>query len=635
MRLRCIKGALHRKQLDITAKFPLGDQAGAAETRGDTMCGINLVFGYGNNAPPVDDTELYTVREAMIPRGPDEAGIWQSPDKKVGFGHRRLSIIDLSETGRQPMRLPNNPNSPTVIFNGEIYNFHALRSELIASGTMLFSNSDTEVLLHLYLRDGPAMVEKLRGMFAFAIWDPVKRGMLLARDPLGIKPLYYADDGTTLRAASQVKALLTGGNIDTSPNPAGHAGFFLFGYVPDPHTLYRGVKSLPAGTTLWCETGRCDTPKTYFDVGAAYRNAPTQTITDRKELRERLHAALLESIDAHLVSDVPVGVFLSAGRDSTTIAALAREAGDEDLRTVTLGFREFEGRPEDETTLAEKVAAELGTTHETRWVARDEFARDRDKLFAAMDQPSIDGVNSYFVAKATAATGLKVALSGVGGDELFGGYPSFQGVPKLVHSASWSRHFPGFGKSFRVVSAPLIRHMSSPKYAGMFEYGTSLGDAYLLRRALFAPWELPQVMDPDMAAAGWAELAPQVALEHTAQGHRTDRAAVSALELTWYMRSQLLRDADWAGMAHSLEIRTPLVDVELFGALAPLITGDNPPSKNDLVSTPRKPLPREVRARAKTGFAIPVRDWVSGRDSENAERGLRGWARHVYNASTR
>lgn len=596
------------------------------------MCGINLVFGYGENAPPVDETELYTVREAMIPRGPDEAGIWRSPDGKVGLGHRRLSIIDLSPTGRQPMRIPEQPDSPTVVFNGEIYNFHALRSELIQSGTRLFSNSDTEVLLHLYLRDGPAMVEKLRGMFAFAIWDPVKRGMLLARDPMGIKPLYYADDGNTLRAASQVRALLAGGNIDTAPDPAGHAGFFLFGYVPDPHTMYHGMKALPAGTTLWCEAGKCEAPKTYFNVATAFRNAPTESIADRNELRERLHDALANSVDAHLIADVPVGVFLSAGRDSTTIAALAREAGTEDLRTVTLGFREFEGRPEDETALAEKVAAELGATHETRWVAREEFAQDREKLFAAMDQPSIDGVNSYFVAKATAETGLKVALSGVGGDELFGGYPSFEGVPKLVKSAGWSRHAPGLGKAFRRVSAPLMRRMTSPKYAGMLEYGTSLGDAYLLRRALFSPWELPEVMDPDMAAAGWEALAPQLALEQTARDHKTDHAAVSALELSWYMRNQLLRDADWAGMAHSLEIRTPLVDVELFGALAPLIAGDNPPRKSDLAATPRKSLPKEVRARPKTGFAIPVRDWVQGRESETPERGLRGWARHVYRA---
>ncbi|MBO6784673.1 MAG: asparagine synthase (glutamine-hydrolyzing), partial [Alphaproteobacteria bacterium] len=488
------------------------------------MCGINLIFGYGENAPPVDDTELYAVRESMIPRGPDEAGIWRSADRQAGFGHRRLSIIDLSPTGRQPMSIPDMPDSPVVVFNGEIYNFHDLRSELIRSGTLMFSNSDTEVLLHLYLRDGPAMVEKLRGMFAFAIWDPARRGMLLARDPLGIKPLYYADDGQTLRAASQVKALRAGGHVDTSPDPAGHAGFFLFGYVPDPHTLYRGIHALPAGTTLWCEAGLREEPKSYFDVARAFRNAPAENIEDRKELRARVRTALRDSIDAHMVADVPVGVFLSAGRDSTTIAALARQTGNDDLRTVTLGFREFEGRPEDETPLAEQVADALGATHETRWVARDEFARDRDRLFAAMDQPSIDGVNTYFVAKATAATGLKVALSGVGGDELFGGYPSFDGVPKLLRSARWSRRVPGLGKGFRILTAPVMGRMTSPKYAGLLEYGTAAGDAYLLRRALYAPWELPEVMDPDMAAAGWAALAPRVALARTADGHRSEHA---------------------------------------------------------------------------------------------------------------
>ena len=596
------------------------------------MCGINLIFGYGADAPPVDETELYTVREAMIPRGPDAAGIWRSPDGRVGLGHRRLSIIDLSPTGHQPMTIPDRPDAPVVVFNGEIYNYRALRTELEQAGTTLFSDSDTEVLLHLYLRDGPAMVERLRGMFAFAIWDPARRGMLLARDPMGIKPLYYADDGRSLRAASQVRALAAGGNIDRTPDPAGHAGFFLLGYVPDPHTLYRGVRALPAGTTLWCDGAGCGAARTYFEVGNAFRNAPARTIEDRAARREYLHDAIADSVRAHLVADVPVGVFLSAGRDSTTLAALARESGGEDLRTITLGFEEFRGRAEDEVPLAETVARGLGTEHQTRWVARAEFAADRARLFAAMDQPSIDGVNTYFVAKAAAATGLKVALSGIGGDELFGGYPSFTGVPALIRQAGWARRIPGLGRAFRVVAAPLVRHMTSPKYAGLLEYGTAPGDAYLLRRALFAPWELPRVMDPDMAAAGWAELAPRMRLAATAEGQRTDRAAISALELSWYMRGQLLRDADWAGMAHSLEIRTPLVDIELFGALAPLIAGTHPPTKSDLVNCPRTRLPRDVRARPKTGFAIPVREWVQdkGRTSDAPARGLRGWARIAY-----
>ena len=597
------------------------------------MCGINLIFGYGEGASSVSEAELYTVRETMARRGPDDAGMWCSPDARIGLGHRRLAIIDPSPAGRQPMRLPDRPDSPIVIFNGQIYNHRELRARLERTGSRMFSNSDTEVLLHLYLRHGSEMVEYLRGMFAFAIWDPVGRGVLLARDPLGIKPLYYADDGRTFRAASSVRALRAGGDIDTSPDPAGHAGFFLFGYVPDPHTLFRGVHALPAGTTLWCDTEGRREPRAYFSVTDTFRNVVGETIEDGRELRGRLHRTLADSVRAHLVSDVPVGIFLSAGRDSTTIAALAREADIGDLRTVTLGFAEFRDRDEDETPLAEMVARELESTHETHWVTHREFGSDLEALLAAMDQPSIDGVNTWFIAKAASAAGLKVALSGVGGDELFGGYPSFEGVPRLARWARWTRALPGFGRLLRVLSAPFVRRMTSPKYAGLLEYGTSLGDAYLLRRALFAPWELPEVLEPDLAAAGWETLAPRMALADTARGHGSTRAAVCALELSWYLRGQLLRDADWAGMGHSLEIRTPLVDVALLRELASLIAGSRPPHKADLANAPTSPLPRAVLDRAKTGFATPVRDWTSESGSSPRTRGLRGWARQVYRAA--
>ena len=273
------------------------------------MCGINLIFGYGEGASPVSSAELYTVREAMTARGPDDAGIWCSPDARIGLGHRRLAIIDPSPAGKQPMTLPDRPRpqAPVVVFNGQIYNHRELRARLERAGSRMFSTSDTEVLLHLYLRDGPAMVESLRGMFAFAIWDPLRRGVLLARDPLGIKPLYYADDGATLRAASSVRALCAGGNVDTSPDPAGHAGFFLFGYVPEPHTLFKGVHALPPGTTMWCDArGRVE-PRAWFSVSDTFRTARQETIEDGRELRSRLRAALADSVRAHLVSDVPVG----------------------------------------------------------------------------------------------------------------------------------------------------------------------------------------------------------------------------------------------------------------------------------------------------------------------------------------
>ena len=296
---------------------------------------------------------------------------------------------------------------------------------------------------------------------------------------------------------------------------------------------------------------------------------------------------------------------------------------------MTLAFEEYRDRPEDEAPLAERTARTLGATHATHRVRRSDFADARGALMASMDQPSIDGVNSWFVARAAAASGLKVALSGIGGDELFAGYPSFTGIPRLAGALGWTRALPGLGRAFRAVSAPLLRHATSPKYAGLFEYGTSVPDAYLLRRALYMPWELPDIMDPDMAAAGWNALAMRAALAGTIGGIGTGRAAVTALEMSWYMRSQLLRDADWAGMAHSLEIRTPLVDIDLFRALAPMLAGPNPPDKRALGRAPGIALPDDILNRPKTGFAVPVRDWLQAGETA-APRGLRGWAQSVY-----
>ena len=213
------------------------------------MCGIAAIFAYGASAPPVDARILETIREAMVPRGPDGKGLWISDDQRIGLAHRRLAIIDLSPAGAQPMAAEGGRFR--IVYNGEIYNYRALREDLRQSGIQFVTDSDTEVLLQLYRRHGPEMVAHLRGMYAFAIWDEEKDGVFLARDPFGIKPLYYADDGASVRIASQVKALIQDDSVDTAPDPAGHVGFHLWGCVPEPHTLYRGVRALPAGTTLW------------------------------------------------------------------------------------------------------------------------------------------------------------------------------------------------------------------------------------------------------------------------------------------------------------------------------------------------------------------------------------------------
>ncbi|MEY2545171.1 MAG: hypothetical protein QOG48_288 [Verrucomicrobiota bacterium] len=610
------------------------------------MCGIAAVFAYGQAAAPVDRAEVLRMREQMFSRGPDGEGEWFSDDGRVGFGHRRLSIIDLSPAGAQPMW--NADHSLGIIFNGEIYNYAELRSELSVNGYPFQSHCDTEVLLALYETRGENMFEKVRGMYAFAIWDARRQGVFIARDPFGIKPLYYSDDGQTIRIASQVKPLRDSGKIDLAPEPAGHVGYFLWGHVPDPYTMYRGIRSLPAGSTMWIDRHGARAPNEFCSISKILAEA--DAVRSKKEEVEGgnfhlpssnsdlLRTALKETVAYHLVADVPVGVFLSSGLDSTAIAALAAEQGGI-LRTVTLGFEEYKWTDADETPLAEQFAERCGAQHQTIWVSRGDFEAYRDHLFDAMDRPSTDGVNTFFVSLAAKQANLKVALSGLGGDELFATYPSFHDVPRSVRLLQpFGALLDVFGRNLRILSAPVLKRFTSPKYAGMFEYGGTYSGAYLLRRGMFMPWELPEFLDPDFVREGWRELQTLVRLEETIDGLTNPRLKVSALETEWYMRHQLLRDSDWAGMGHSLEIRVPFVDVDLLRSIAPLLASENAPSKRNMAAAASPLVTPELLERPKTGFQIPVREWLMTdvqpatihAQRHGGMRGLRGWAKHVY-----
>ena len=589
------------------------------------MCGIAAAVAYRSD-PAVLPAALGRACDRMSTRGPDGAGVWT--DGQAGLGHRRLAILDLSDAGAQPMASPDG--RLTIAFNGEIYNFQALRADLERRGHAFRSGSDTEVLLALYREKGERMTEGLRGMYAFALHDADRRGLLLARDPYGIKPLYVADDGRTLTAASQVQALLAMGGVDTSPDAAGHAGFFLWGHVPEPHTLYRGVRAFPPGHTQWVGPDGPETPRRFADLTQMLAAAAGRDGGAEADAPETVRAALLDSVRHHLVADVDVGVFLSAGRDSGVLAALAVEAGGR-LRTVTLGFDEYAGTPDDEVPLAEAVAAHLGTDHQSVRVGRDEFRGLRDQFFGAMDQPSIDGLNTFLVSRAAAQAGLKVCLSGLGGDELFGGYPSFTEIPRLVGAVGALPGHAAIGRGLRAVAGPLLGRVASPKAAGLVEYGGTYGGAYLLRRGLFMPYELPGVLGADMAREGWRALAPLAALEATVGDIGPARLRVTALESAHYMRSQLLRDSDWASMAHSLELRVPLVDWTLTETLAPVLAAHASVGKATMADAARPALPEDILNRPKTGFTTPVRDWLleDGLASDR-DRGLRGWARAVY-----
>lgn len=596
------------------------------------MCGLNGVFAYGPGAPAPSEGELLATRDHMHTRGPDGASAWWSADRRIGLGHRRLSIIDLSERGAQPM--VSEDGSLTVAFNGEIYNYPQLRRELERQGVRFRTNSDTEVLLHLYARDGRAMTAALRGMYAFAIWDARQKGVFLARDPYGIKPLYLADDGKTLRFASQVKALLAGGQVSRDPEPAGVVGFHLFGSVPEPFTLYRAIRALTAGHSLWADAAGVEAPRAFFSVPAVLAEGARQPVMD---IVERVQEAVLDSVRAHLLADVEVGVFLSAGVDSGALLGLMRDAGAaKNIRAITLGFDEFVGTSEDEAPLAAKVAAQYGAEHHVRRVGEAEFRADLPAIFSAMDQPSIDGINTWFVSKAAKESGLKVALSGLGGDEILGGYPSFRDIPRMVRSLKALAAIPGLGVLVREASGFLPGLPArSPKMRGLVEYGGDYAGAYLLRRGLFLPFELKAVIDPQLVREGLQNLRPLDRLRATMQpdpGSAVGR--VAALESQNYMRNQLLRDSDWAGMAHSLEIRTPLVDVDLLQVLAPVVPHLGATvGKVALGGAPSLALPDEIVNRPKTGFAVPTGRWLAqsvGAPIARKGAASRVWASRVF-----
>jgi len=560
------------------------------------MCGINGILRLSDSAPAIDRDELLRTRDAMAARGPDGAGTWTSSDGRIALASRRLAILDLSEAGAQPMASADGRFH--VVINGEIYNFRELRRELEGEGVPFRSHSDTEVVLALYARQGAAMLGRLRGMYGLAIWDDRDKSLLLARDPLGIKPLYLAMDGRCLRFSSQVTALEAGGAISREVDPAGLAGFLLWGSVPEPLTLRRAVRALPAGHYLLIQNGAAGEPRPQEPVDLPAMT-PEQAVED--------------SVTAHLVSDVPVAVFLSAGLDSGLIAALACRHLPEPPATFTLSFDVLAGTTRDEAPIAAEVARSLGTRHVERRVGRGDFPGLWRDALAAMDQPSIDGFNTFMVSRAAHEAGLKVVLSGLGGDEVFGSYPSFADVPRLMKTARRTARIPGLAASWPALAR--LAAPSRPKLAGLLHYGRTLPGAYFLRRGLFLPEELPAVMGRDAAAAGLAGYDPVADAARAladANGYAPDAwAAVHELETARYMRNQLLRDADWASMASSVELRVPFVDAWLRRRLA---AKDFEPArgqgKAELVRRAAPELPAALFARPKAGFYIPVMEWL-------------------------
>lgn len=590
------------------------------------MCGIFAAFTSQPLEPPVVDAAL----AKLAPRGPDGQGRWQ--EGGTVLAHTRLAIIDLDPRAAQPMHSACGRYS--IVFNGEIYNYRELRHRLEAKGAAFRTSSDTEVLLALFAAEGEAMVASLRGMFAFAIWDRVSRRAFLARDPYGIKPLYVGTCEQGAVIASQVRAIMATGLISTAADPRGQAGYWLLGSVPEPHTWYRDIQALRSGTSAWIEDGRPTRHATFHDIGDRWRAADEIATQPRSEaeVHEAARAAVKDSVAAHLVADVPVGLFLSSGIDSGVLGGLMAEESGARICAVTLQFREFANTPADETPIARAIAARYGLEHHVRQVTAAEFQADLPRIMAAMDQPSVDGINTWYATKAAAELGLKAVVSGVGGDELFQGYTSFRTLPRLVRAWSAASRVPGVVPIAKALLAVHARRTSNLRWRHAPDWARTVAGAWFLRRGLFAPDDLPSLMGHDLAAEALVAFSPDAwVAEMCGSLPRDRRLALSLIESKTYLRNQLLRDSDWASMDHGVELRTPLVDAWLLAEMTPILREiGRVPGKGVLAATPKIPLPHEVMTRRKTGFAIPIKRWLEERGQAACGGGpSNAWARAV------
>jgi asparagine synthase (glutamine-hydrolysing) len=580
------------------------------------MCGIAGLVLSRLDAVPDARACLVAMRQAIVHRGPDDAGLFLTPDGRVGLANCRLAIRDLSPAGHMPMASADG--ALQITHNGEIYNADELRAELEARGYTFRSRSDTEVILQGYAAWGEAVVDRLRGMFAFAVLD--QRGgtgprVLLARDRLGIKPFYYARTPEAFLFASEIKALLASGLLSRHISAPGLVGYLMLGSVPSPHAIYRDILALEPATTLVIEVGapaRRPQPRRYWQAPK-----PSREPLARPLAAEMVQAALRDAVRSHLVSDVPVGAFLSGGLDSSAVVALMRQATTGPIRTCSMVFEEAQY---SEAPFARAMAEAMGAEHYERMVTAADVAAAMPRIFQAMDQPSIDGVNSYFVSRTAREAGLTVALSGLGGDELFGGYANtFRGVPRVLQAVRFGQAVPGGVGLVRAGIRTFAAQARWGKVRDALDRPPSAASAYLACRGLFSPGEVQALVTPDLWHAAAEVFDPVRHIADHAGGNWPNLdlfSWVSRAELGSYTRDQLLRDIDLMSMAHSLEVRVPLLDdrlVEMALRLPDAVKQDGGRPKSLLREAVGGLLPPAIRApRDKQGFVFPFGAWLHG-----------------------
>ncbi|MDB9518300.1 asparagine synthase (glutamine-hydrolyzing) [Roseofilum reptotaenium CS-1145] len=563
------------------------------------MCGIAGCIGY----PERDRLEtaiasamrsiIAKMQNALKHRGPDDQGLYISGDRQAGLAHTRLSILDLSPAGHQPMSTDHGRY--WITFNGEIYNFRQLRETLIAQGEIFHSQTDTEVILKLYQKHGSNCVNHLRGMFAFAIWDDQEKTAFLARDPLGIKPLYYWQSGSTLLFASELRTLIASGLPPKILNPKGLYTYLISGSVSEPDTLIQDINALPAGHWLQWKAGQT-TQQQYWQIQFNPQPIPPT------EAKEQVRQALIDSIKYHFVSDVPVGVFLSGGIDSTSLVALARQTQLGQLRTYSIAFEENQW---NEGPIAQRIAETFETDH-TEYILTSKVARQlMNQFIGAIDQPSIDGFNTYCVSKIAREHGTKVALSGLGGDELFGGYSSFQQVPKMV---AWGKRLQ-FLQPLNL-GRLLSQWTKNPKLqriSDFLQHPPNSFNAYLSYRGIFTHPETLQILNHFCPQQDTSTLRPTLEIPPCP----SPEDEVSFLEINRYMRNQLLRDSDVMSMAWGLEVRVPFLDRVILDTIDTIPHSLRLSQGKQLLIQAVPELPDWVINKPKQGFLFPFDRWLN------------------------
>jgi asparagine synthase (glutamine-hydrolysing) len=545
---------------------------------------------------------IQSMNRAQAHRGPDDEGAEFMPvsDGWMGLGHRRLAIIDVSPAGHQPMADPDSGN--WITFNGEIYNYREIRRELDGRGQRFRTGTDTEVILKAYAHWGMQCVERLRGIFAFGLWDVARQTLLLARDQLGVKPMYMWQGSGQLVFASEVRAILATGLVPRILDTGGFLSYLAYGSVQEPFTLIEGIRSLPAGHRMEWQRGSLRTER-YWKIPSPEAVQPNPSEMLHTELAERL----TDAVQSQLVADVPLGAFLSGGIDSTAIAALMQRGADRQVRTFSIVFEESAF---DERKFSQLAARRLGTEHSEVLLTGKTVRDSLEGALGSYDQPSMDGLNTWFVSRAARETGLTVALSGVGGDELFGGYGGYY---KALAAERYCRAVQTFPRFLRFFMAGLLwRFDTSEALRKAAALLTTTRHPYFLTRRLFLDPQIQRLLNPDTLWGSPWESEALACIENEASGYDPINRA-SVFELQTYMRSTLLRDTDQMSMAHALEVRVPLIDhklVEFIFTLPGYCKLETRQPKPLLTRPLKDLLPPACVNRPKMGFELPFKTWL-------------------------